>query len=145
MRHPSPAMTTMPTWLREALIATGHLDNHGNTTTTRRRLCPRCHHPVLTGIDSNGLTSVADPRPLSRTGEAHALLAGRETWDLHYRTLTHRDANTITYRPAGSDPQRPVLAQHHCTQPLPPDTWLPLPPEHANPPTTPSRPQECPW
>ncbi len=107
----------MPAWLRRQLVDTGHLTDDGLTRSARLRRCPRCRRPVLAGIDNNGLDAWADPAPLDADGEARALLDGRHTWDLFARTdLVFRTSMSIRHRPAGSDPDRPVLAMHACPE-----------------------------
>lgn len=79
--------------------------------------CPRCNQPTLVGPDDDtaALTIRADPNPLTPTGEARALLAGRATYTLRQyagRTvLTRRDHWTIAAQPAD---RIHVIADHSC-------------------------------
>lgn len=105
----------MDTWLRDHLIASGHLTETGVTRRARLRRCGqwhlmstadpspveafamratkrdrvrrRCQQLVLIGLDSDAcaLEVTCDPTPLSPLGEAMALLE-------HRRTLTLRKA-----------------------------------------------------
>lgn len=110
-------------WLRDMLIASGHLDEHGLGFKARLRRHRPCRGLTVAGIDDNGLSTWCEPTPLSPSGEAEALLSGRATWDLFGGSgLTYRRAAAIAYRPAG-DHRRPVLAEHLCGQSLP-AAWL---------------------
>lgn len=114
-------------WLRDMLIASGHLDEHGLGFKARLRRHRPCRGLTVAGIDDNGLSTWCEPTPLSPDGEVAALLSGRSTWDLFAgHALTYRRASAICHRPAGSR-RRPVLAEHMCSQPLP-ASWLAPPP-----------------
>lgn len=109
----------METWLRDHLIASGHMTETGATRQARIRTCT-CRHQVLVGLDSDvaALEATCDPYPLSPLGEALALLEGRRTLTLRREgrgwVLDWRDAHEITSAPAASQARRDVVRQHRC-------------------------------
>ena len=136
--------TPMPNWLRATLIDKGILTDTGLTRTARIHTHRPCHMPTLAAIDDHGLDTWCDLAELTTTGELHALLTGRPTWDLHAtRTLCARSTpRRIAYWPAGT-PDHPVFAEHRCHHPIP-NTWtVPPTPQPATPPTT--KDDECPF
>lgn len=114
----------IPAWLQAHLEATGVADTDGVARAIRARTCPRCHAPILTGLDADrcALAVTVDPQPTDVLGEALALVAGRDTYDLAGLQLIHRDQ----WRVAGRR-RHPVLADHLCNAPLPRDPNPPLP------------------
>lgn len=91
----------------------------GNSDRARIRRCERCGVKVIVGLDDTlaAFRAVADLTPLSRQGEAVALLLGRTTYRLHTAprpTLRRRDRFQIASRDwAGT-----VVPEHRCGQPL---------------------------
>lgn len=104
----------IPAWLQRS---------RGDATRVARiRLCPRCHAPIIVGLDADmcALTAHADPTPINETGEALAQLTERRTYD-YTKTL---GAPRLEYRAEWNitAPRRyPVLAEHRCGQTLPAD------------------------
>lgn len=101
----------IPAWL---------VRRHGDTfRNAGLHLCPRCKHPVLSGLDDDNAarTAHADPTPINAIGEALALLSGRATFDLTSgdgkKQLWRRDQWNIAGRR-----KYPVLPEHRCGQPL---------------------------
>lgn len=92
-------------------------------------LCGNCRAPIMRGLDGDvaAFLVTVDPNPLDPLGEALALLAGRATFELRWQhgryELEHRDAWSITARPAGTHPRLDVVAAHTCRTPR-----LPSPP-----------------
>lgn len=114
-----------PTWLLEHLIRAGHITERGISRKARVRTCERCGRVALVGLDADvcAFEVAADPLPLSRLGEALALVEGRRTFAL-VRThrgyeLDARDASAILGRPAGATKRQDVLAEHRCSAPGP--------------------------
>ena len=84
---------------------------HLITTVAKPETCPRCNTVTLAGV-VEGLPARVDLAvTLDPTGEASAILAGRDTYTL-LRTgeLAYRDAGRIK----GGSLTGPVLAQHKC-------------------------------
>lgn len=114
-------------WLLDHLIAAGHVTETGLTRRARIRTCRhvKCRDQVLVGLDSDicALEAACDPYPLSRLGEALALVDGRRTLTLRREgpgwVLDWRDAHEITSSPAESRPRRDVVRQHRCGTPRP--------------------------
>lgn len=147
------------TWLRDHLVASGHMTETGLTRRARLRPCPghiktpvdrrRCPALVLAGLDDDkcALEARADPTPLSPLGEALAVVEGRITYTLRREgpgwVLDSRDHHAIDHAPAGSRPRHDVVRQHRCGTPPPegplatsssfPET-APQPPAGATPP-----------
>ncbi len=117
---------TRSTWLRDHLIATGHLTETGLTRQAKLRPCT-CKNLVLAGLDSDtcALEITCDPEPLSPLGEAIALLEHRRTLDLRRSgrgwILDWRDRHAITAAPAASQTRRDVVREHRCGSPPPAD------------------------
>lgn len=113
-------MTTIPTWLRQHLEATGLWNTDGVSRTARPTSCRKCGAIVMRGLDDRvaGLVATADPTPITPLGEALAQLDGRWTYRLSWRAghyeLDDRDEWAIQARPAGTVE---VLAQHRCHSP----------------------------
>lgn len=104
------------------LIRMGLMDPE--TTATRRAravLCRHCRRAVMLGITAipGGLTIQADPSPLSRLGEALALMTGRRTVELRWvgdrYEIDLRDHFRIRGSPAGTNGVD-VLVVHDCAQ-----------------------------
>ena len=102
------------------LIRAGLMDEPtGATRRARAVRCESCHRAVMRGIcaDYAGYVVDADPTPLSRTGEALALMAGRTTVELRWLTdryeLDLRDHFRIRGSPAGTN-GIDVLVVHSC-------------------------------
>jgi hypothetical protein len=116
----------MPPWLRRQLEAAGRLDTDGVGRAASGASCRGCGAQVLQGLDDDtcALPAAVDPQPISVLGEAAAVLAGRDTYDLWGRArveLDYRDAVRIAWPRAW-----PVLAAHTCgAPPLPADPTVP--------------------
>lgn len=115
-----------PKWLVNHLVATGHLTETGATRRARIRPCPNCHDLILVALDGDRCAFEAhvDPDPLTALGEALAVIDNRHTWTLRRSgdgyVLDPRDATSIAYRPAGTEPRADILRQHRChTAPVP--------------------------
>ncbi|MEV0608096.1 hypothetical protein AB0I61_17195 [Polymorphospora rubra] len=87
--------------------------NHLATTpiTIRTHRCGALTATALT----QGIHTRVDLTPLNPTGEAHALITGRQTYTLTRTGLVHRDIEHI----AGGSLRGPVLADHVCGRPIP--------------------------
>ncbi len=115
----------MPRWLTEHLAATGVLNADGISRTAHVRRCQGCPTWTVVGLDADRAAGpvTADVTPLSRVGEALALLAGRPTYTLRRTAgrleLDHRHRWAIAGNPIdGGDYD--VVTEHHCgTSPLP--------------------------
>lgn len=87
-------------------------------TRTQMIRCPKCKSHVMAGpsADTN-LEIVADPEPLSRLGEALALIDGRGTvgllWLGDRYEIASRDHFRIRGSPAGTNGVD-VLVRHEC-------------------------------
>lgn len=110
----------LPDWLRRRLVQAGVMDDEtGATRKARAEFCGGCGAVVMVGIDGDLAGSVAtcDPTPLSPTGEALALLAGRGTFELRWiggrYELDRRDAFRIRGSPAGTN-GIDILVRHDC-------------------------------
>lgn len=107
------------TWLRDHLIAGGHLTETGLTRRARIRVCA-CSARVLVGLDDDvcALESAVDPEPLNQLGEALALLEGRYTLSLRRDgrgfVLDRRHRFEIAAKPAGTQPRTDVVREHRC-------------------------------
>jgi len=102
------------------LIRAGLMDEPtGATRRARAVRCESCHRAVMRGIcaDYAGYVVDADPTPLSRTGEALALMAGRTTVELRWigdrYEIDLRDHFRIRGSPAGTQGVD-VLVRHDC-------------------------------
>lgn len=100
--------------------------------------CRHCNAPILTGPDHHRftLTTKADPQPIDEAWEIRCLLQGRYTYDLIPAALADRKA---LERREGSAHRRryyPVLAQHLCGDPTPPEHVIQpaAPADAGNPP-----------
>lgn len=119
-------MTGIPTWLQAHLEATGRADTDGTTRAIRARNCPHCGAPVIRALDGDlaALPATCQPQPVDTLGEALAVAASCDTYDLIPAAgrleLDHRDHWRITGRR-----KHPVLAEHRCGVTWPPD---PTPP-----------------
>lgn len=111
------------------LIRAGLMDaDTGATRSARAVSCPKCRRHVMRGINDSfgGWVVMADPEPLSKLGEALALLGGRATVELRWLgdryEIDQRDHFRIRGRPAGTN-GIDVLVIHECAlaqgQPLP--------------------------
>lgn len=93
----------------------------GNTDRARVRRCDRCGVKTIVGLDDTvaAFRAVADITPLSRQGEAVALLLGRTTYRLQlapHWALRRRDRWQIASSPPDADVV--VIPEHRCGQPL---------------------------
>ena len=114
-------MTAQNRWLTDMLISRGVMSEGGLTRSSRLRYCPTCRGLALAGISSIGFDCWADPRPLTRRGEALALLAGLRTFDLaRDGQLVIRSASRIAWLPADAVT---VVTVHRCDIELPAE-WL---------------------
>lgn len=115
------AMST-PDWLRAHLESRGLWDSDGYSRATKARRC-RCHEYVLAGLDSDrcALPVAVDPDPLSRLGEAVALLAERPTYSLRILSgrleLDHRNHFEIRGEVVRDNLRHDVLVRHTCGLP----------------------------
>lgn len=114
-------------WLRDHLIASGHLTETGLARRARLMRCPEpdCRDQVLAGLDDDrcALEARTDATPLSALGEALAVVEGRPTYSLRREgpgwVLDRRDHHRIAWAPAGSQPRHDVVRQHRCGTPPP--------------------------
>jgi len=112
----------IPAWLQRHLEDRGLWDVDGVTRAARARRCRTCRQYVLAGLDADrcALPVAVDPDPLSRLGEAAALIGGRTTYSLRFLSgrleLDHRGQFEIRGE-AGSEIRHDVLAGHVCGQP----------------------------
>ena len=113
----------------------------GASRKARIRVHPRCHQPILAGLDADvaALSVAVDPYPLTPAGEVWALQSGRRTYALSRGALERRDRWSIPGRPPS--PKLPVLAEHACDSPVPPQHRAPPIPT----PSRPATPEEIPW
>lgn len=100
-----------PQWLKD------HIAENARRATLKT--CPRCHAPVIVGLDADvaAFKATCDPTPLTPLGEYIALADGRITYDLaggySRKELWQRTAlNIQTAR------RYPVLTEHRCGKPL---------------------------
>lgn len=125
----------MPSWLRRHLTETGVLDPTGAARRARLRLHD-CGRYVFVGLDDDRCADLAvvDTLPLTRLGEAQAIVAGRVTYDHSWlgKRLDPRTAGIIRTHPAGSHRWRHVLAEHRCDDAAVFDFALPRPTEQEN-------------
>lgn len=115
------------TWLQRHLEDRGLWDSDGITRATRARRCRSCRAYVLAGLDSDqcALPVAVDIDPLNRLGEAAALIAGRTTYSLRFRSgrleLDHRGQFEIRGEAqrnlTGGQLRRDVLPAHVCGMP----------------------------
>lgn len=111
------------TWLQRHLEDRGLWDTDGVGRAARARRCRTCRSYVLAGLDADrcALPVAVDPDPLSRLGEAAALIAGRTTYSLRFRSgrleLDDRSQYEIRGDAGREAPRRDVLAGHVCGQP----------------------------
>ncbi len=102
------------------------MSRHLITTKATLAICHGCQHPILTGI-AEGLPVRVDPIPLNPTGALAAILAGRETYVLHFGELVYREESRIR----GGAIRGPILAAHQCgTTATPEHRETTTPPEH---------------
>lgn len=115
--------------MAKRLISMGVMDAEtGATRRARAGRCGKCQRHVMRGIDADvsGWVVEADPEPLSRLGEALALMAGRTTVELRWLgdryEMDSRNQSRIRGSPAGTNGVD-VLVRHDCDlaigQPLP--------------------------
>jgi hypothetical protein len=111
---------TVPTWLQHHLEQAGLWDSDGTTRAARARRCRSCRDYVIVGLDADrcALPVAVDPDPLTELGEAAALIAGRRTFALSYRTgrleldlRTTYEIRSVRQRDSG---RVDVLAEHVC-------------------------------
>lgn len=110
----------LPDWMARRLIAQGLMDEAtGATRRARAVACERCGLAVWRGIDEEwgGMAVDCDPLPLSRIGEAQAVMYGRRTYELSESggrlELWRRDRWRIKSRPAGTK-RMDVVVGHDC-------------------------------
>lgn len=111
----------LPDYVVAHLVAQGLRD--GDTGAMRRAraaYCVRCHALVMRGIDAPmaGMSRDVEPAPLSRLGEALALMSGRRTYTLAWRgdryEIDWRDRWQIQGSPAESRAGVDVVVEHDC-------------------------------
>jgi hypothetical protein len=102
---------TIPEPVRQALIDAGKLTEDGLGRAAQLRTCPRCRQWVVVGVDHHrcALTVTCDPVDLDPIGEAVAVLAGRNTYELWGKEIERRDAFKIS-----GGQHQPVIAAHQC-------------------------------
>lgn len=112
----------MPRWLTEHLAKAGALNVDGITREARVRRCQDCPSWTVVGLDADRCAgpATADAEPLSRVGEALALLAGRQTYTLRRigtrLELDHRHRWAVGGSRPGDGPYD-VVAAHRCHAP----------------------------
>lgn len=112
-------------WLRDHLVASGHLTETGLARRAWLRPCHGrgCRSLVLAGLDADfaACEAYVDPVPLSTLGEALAVIEGRRTYSLAKAgggwVLDGRDHHRITFAPAGSRTRLDVVREHRCRSP----------------------------
>lgn len=125
-----------PRWLTEHLAKTGALHTDGISRTARVRRCQDCPAWTVVGLDADRAAgpAVADPTPLTRVGEALALLAGRTTYTLRRfggrLELDHRHRWAIAGDQVGGG-DYDVVVEHRCTALALPATESRLRPERV--------------
>lgn len=79
--------------------------------------CPKCRQPTLVGLsdDRAGYNVRVDPWPLTRGGELLAVVDRRTTFGRDRDGSLHRRCRWQIRATA----DRPVLAEHRCSSPLP--------------------------
>lgn len=113
---------TTPDWLRAHLEMRGLWDADGYGRAAKARRC-RCREYVLAGLDGDrcAFPVAVDPDPLSRLGEAVALVAGRSTYSLRMLSgrleLDHRNHFEIRGEVARTNLRHDVLVRHTCGLP----------------------------
>jgi hypothetical protein len=117
----------MPTWLRDHLIAEGHISEAGLTKKARLTRC-RCGAQTIAGIDADGVDVYLAPIQINALGEAMALVDQRGTWEMRGHRLIRRHRFSIRARPAGTDATRPTFAAHRCGAVIPNDWRAPIAP-----------------
>lgn len=133
-----------PGWLLRHLEQTGRANTDSVSRDLTAGTCPRCRAHVLRGLDGDicALALTVDPDPVSRVGEALALITDRRTanvtrsngrWRLH-----HRDPWRIRGPRFGL-----VLAEHRCSAPLP--LADPTGPDPTRPASAAPASEECPF
>ena len=149
---PKPKLSELPAHVIRKLEDAGAVDTHSAGPPAVRGAymisCPRCERPVMRGLLAmpTPWKVDADPQPLSRQGEALALLAGRVTYDLSWRHGHYELDRRGSWAWHHPDPVvgRDIVVEHRCGESvhwptvltaLPPMTAAaaPLPPD-AKPP-----------
>lgn len=99
--------TPMPAWLIRV---------RGPSRYATLANCPRCHRPMLCGLDDDtaALFVHADPTPLTAEQELAALLTGHRTYDAILDTVRNRLRLYHRTRWHMADRHHPVLADHRC-------------------------------
>lgn len=117
---------SVPQWLAQQLINSGHWDVNAIGRNARGRRCRDCGEWVLAGLDGDRCAEAVhvDPTPLSALGEMVALVGGLGTYALRTESpafrIDHRHRWAIARTPAGSPGQRyDVVAEHRCGAPEP--------------------------
>lgn len=110
---------TLPKWLLKQLEDQGHI-NAGITRAARIRTCPTCRATTVAGLDADvaSLPAICDPRPLTRQGEAIALITGRATYALgNWRNRLELNHRTSFHIRGARQTDVDILATHVCGAP----------------------------
>ena len=107
-------------WLKDHLIAGGHMTPSGQLRRAVVRPCARCGEWIFHGLDADvcAREARADTFGLNELGELVALSAGLDTYSLRHTRgryeLDWRDEDDIRAHPAGRTAGVDVLPAHRC-------------------------------
>ena len=110
----------VPRWMQAHLERCGRWDSDRVSRKAAVRRCPGCRRTIWQGLDANLAAMVArcDVWPLSRQGEAAALVIGLRTyslrWNFEYATIDLRTSYEIRAPREAGRSRFDVLAQHDC-------------------------------
>jgi hypothetical protein len=113
----------MDTWLRDMLIAQGHMTSTGITRNARIHPCPRCKLPTIAGLDADvaAITVRCDLDEIHPRHEVDALLEDRDTYQLRARGNRYRLEPRNQFH-TSTQSTTPLLVTHICDKPVNP-TW----------------------